>query len=76
MVKEIIFPKMGVSDSGKITSWIKKMGDTVHKGEGVVEVMAEKVNVVIEAPADGVITKILAEEGQEVPAGATLALMD
>jgi len=61
--------------TGSIVQWFKKEGETVEKGEPLVEVLSEKVTYDIEAPAAGVLRKILAEEGVDVPVGATLAFI-
>jgi len=52
---------------GTVVQWFKKEGDTVQKGEPLVEVLSEKVTYDVEAPASGVLRKILASEGVNVP---------
>jgi pyruvate dehydrogenase E2 component (dihydrolipoamide acetyltransferase) len=52
---------------GTVVQWFKKEGDTVQKGEPLVEVLSEKVTYDVEAPASGVLRKILASEGANVP---------
>jgi len=47
----------------------------VEKGEPVVEVLSDKVTYEVEAPASGVVRKILAEEGVDVPVAETLAII-
>jgi pyruvate dehydrogenase E2 component (dihydrolipoamide acetyltransferase) len=61
--------------AGSVIQWFKKEGETVEKGEPVVEVLSEKVTYDVEAPATGVLRKILAEEGVDMLVGATLALI-
>lgn len=61
--------------TGSVIQWFKKEGEAVQKGEPVVEVLSEKVTYDVEALAGGVLRKILAEEGIEVPVGATLAFI-
>jgi pyruvate dehydrogenase E2 component (dihydrolipoamide acetyltransferase) len=61
--------------TGSVVQWFKKEGDRVEKGEPVVEVLSEKVTYDVEAPAAGVLRSILAEEGVDVPVGATLAVI-
>jgi len=51
---------------GTVVQWFKKEGDTVQKGEPLVEVLSEKVTYDVEAPASGVLRKILASEGVNV----------
>lgn len=61
--------------TGSVIQWFKKEGETVEKGEPVVEVLSEKVTYDVEAPTAGVLRKILAKEGVDMPVGATLALI-
>ena len=61
--------------TGSVVQWFKKEGERVEKGEPVVEVLSEKVTYDVEAPAAGVLRSILAEEGVDVPVGATLAVI-
>jgi pyruvate dehydrogenase E2 component (dihydrolipoamide acetyltransferase) len=52
---------------GVILKWLKKEGDTVKKGDLVVEIFGEKNEFELEAPADGVILKILCDVNDEIP---------
>ncbi len=61
--------------TGSVVQWFKMEGDKVEKGEPVVEVLSEKVTYDVEAPAGGVLLKILAEEGVDLPVDATLAFI-
>ena len=60
---------------GTIVQWFKKEGDMVKKGEPLVEVLSEKATYEVEAPASGVLRKILAEEGMDVPVAGTLGII-
>ena len=60
---------------GTITRWLKREGESVARGEALVEVEAEKVNHEIEAPVAGTIESILVEEGDEVRVGTPLAII-
>jgi pyruvate/2-oxoglutarate dehydrogenase complex dihydrolipoamide acyltransferase (E2) component len=76
MVK-VIMPKLGMTMSkGVIMEWKKKEGDKVEKGEIIVTVSSEKITNDIEAPEKGIIKKILYDEGNEVPVGETIALIE
>ena len=59
---------------GTIVRWLKAEGDSVTAGEIVVEVEAEKVTNEIAAPVTGVLERIVAAEGDEIRAGATIAV--
>jgi len=61
--------------TGSLVQWLKKEDETVKKGEPIVEVLSEKVAYDVEAPAAGILRKILVEEGMDVPVGATLAFI-
>lgn len=73
---EIIMPKMGdAMTEGKVIRWYKKAGDSVTKGEPVLEIETDKVNLDLEAEEDGVISEIVAEEGAVVEVGKPLAML-
>lgn len=58
---------------GTISRWLKRAGDRVTRGEPLLEVETDKVNSELESPATGVITEILAAEGETVAVGAVIA---
>jgi len=60
-------------ETGKVVSWRKKEGETVTKGEPLLDVETDKAVVEIEAPADGILTSVKVEPGTEVPVGQTIA---
>ena len=69
MPAELVMPKWGLSmQEGLISRWLKQEGDTVSKGEPVLEVETEKMTNLVEAPAGGVLARIL------FPAGSTVAV--
>src|SRR5579872_5494623 len=71
---EIIMPKMGdAMTEGKVLRWYKKAGDAVKKGEPVLEIETDKVNLDLEAEQDGTIGDDTVPEGQMVPVGGRLA---
>ena len=73
---EIIMPKMGdAMTEGKVVRWYKKQGEAVKKGEPVLEIETDKVNLDLEAEQDGTIADIAAQEGQMVPVGGRLAMI-
>lgn len=57
---------------GTVTRWLKQAGESVRRGEPLVEVETDKVNTELEAPADGVL-EIVAREGETVAVGGLLA---
>lgn len=52
--------------------WFKKEGGKVKQGEALVELETDKVNYVLDSPAAGVVLKIIATVGEEVPVGDPL----
>src|SRR6476659_6596517 len=74
---EIQMPAMGESvTEGIVLEWHVAEGDFVNEGDTVVEVSTDKVDAEVPAPADGVITKLIAAVDEEVPVGAVLAEME
>lgn len=73
---EIIMPKMGdAMTEGKVVRWYKKAGDVVKKGEPVLEIETDKVNLDLEAEADGTLGELQAQQGAVVPVGGVLAMI-
>jgi len=76
MVTKVIVPQKGLSDeSCVIQEWKKKEGDRVEKGEIICEVETNKAVFEVEAPASGIILKILHQEGEEVPVLDVIAII-
>ncbi|HWJ41954.1 MAG TPA: multifunctional oxoglutarate decarboxylase/oxoglutarate dehydrogenase thiamine pyrophosphate-binding subunit/dihydrolipoyllysine-residue succinyltransferase subunit [Solirubrobacterales bacterium] len=74
---QITMPEMGESvTEGIVLEWHVAEGDAVKEGDTVVEVSTDKVDAEVPAPADGVITKLIAAVDDEVPVGAPLAEME
>jgi 2-oxoglutarate dehydrogenase E2 component (dihydrolipoamide succinyltransferase) len=79
MQKDVIVPRLGSSDEGdevRILRWLKEKGAQVQKGEALLEVETDKVNVEIESPADGLLGQINAAEGDFVKFGAVVAVIE
>ena len=76
MFTNVIMPALEMAqDTGKILHWLKHEGDQVNKGEPIMEIETDKVTVEIEATASGVLTNITAREGDVVPVGQTIAMI-
>ncbi len=74
MATEVKMPKLGIDMvDGSITRWLKSEGDPIKKEEPIAEVETDKSTVEMEAPADGVLLKILVREEQLVPVGEVIA---
>ena len=76
MATQIKMPKMGLSMKvGIVGKWLKNEGDAVKKGEALLEIMTDKIANVLEAPADGILLKIVAEKKAKLPIGALLGII-
>ena len=74
MTTNVILPALGMSqDTGKILQWLKHEGEQVAKGEPLAEIETDKATVEIEAPADGILARISAAAGDDVPVGKVIA---
>ena len=60
-------------DTGTLVSWRKKEGETVTKGEILLEIETDKAVVEVEALADGVLAGVTAQPGDVIPVGRTIA---
>ncbi|MBA3040039.1 MAG: 2-oxoglutarate dehydrogenase complex dihydrolipoyllysine-residue succinyltransferase [Alphaproteobacteria bacterium] len=73
MATEIRVPTLGESVSeATVGTWFKKVGDVVKADEPIVELETDKVTVEVPAPASGVLTEIVAANGETVGLGALL----
>jgi pyruvate dehydrogenase E2 component (dihydrolipoamide acetyltransferase) len=76
MPATVIMPALELAqETGKVLKWLKSPGDSVSKGEPIVEIETDKVTVEVEAPASGVLREISARSGDVVPVGTTIALV-
>jgi len=74
---EIIMPKLGESIiEATITKWLKQEGDNIAEEDAIVEIATDKVDSEIPSPVDGVIAKLHFSEGDVVPVGAVIAIVD
>jgi 2-oxoglutarate dehydrogenase E2 component (dihydrolipoamide succinyltransferase) len=74
---EMVMPKMGESIiEGTILSWLKKEGDVIEQDESVLEVATDKVDTEVPATHGGLLKKILAKEGEVIPVGQTIAIIE
>jgi pyruvate dehydrogenase E2 component (dihydrolipoamide acetyltransferase) len=74
MATNIIMPALEMTqESGTLVSWLKREGESVKKGEPIMEIETDKVTIEIEATASGILGGILAQVGDVVPVGQTIA---
>ncbi len=74
MAISVVMPALEMAqETGKLISWLKKEGESVAKGEPLLEIETDKAVMEIESPADGVLAGVKVEAGAEVPVGRTIA---
>lgn len=72
----VAVPKWGIEMvEGTVTSWNKSVGEAITKGDEIFEMESDKIVNVWEAPVDGVLRRILAEEGEARAVGELLAVI-
>ena len=76
MAVDVIMPAMGATqETGRLVRWLKQEGDSVIKGEMLMEVETDKSVVEVEAPASGTLARVTASPDDDIPVGQTLALI-
>jgi pyruvate dehydrogenase E2 component (dihydrolipoamide acetyltransferase) len=74
MAISVVMPALEMAqETGKLISWLKKEGDSVAKGEALLEIETDKAVMEIESPGDGVLAGVKVQPGAEVPVGRTIA---
>jgi 2-oxoglutarate dehydrogenase E2 component (dihydrolipoamide succinyltransferase) len=77
MKVEMVMPQMGESIAeGTIVRWTKQVGDLVGKDENVLEISTDKVDSEIPSPAAGRLVELKAKEGETVPVGQVIAILE
>ncbi|MCL2714814.1 MAG: 2-oxo acid dehydrogenase subunit E2 [Alphaproteobacteria bacterium] len=73
---DVVMPQLGETvREGTVLSWKKQVGDEVRVDEPLFEVETDKVTMEVPAPANGILTQILVEEGMQVKVGTRLAIV-
>ncbi len=76
MMIEIKVPELAESlTEGTIATWLKQVGDSVQKGEPIVELETDKINVEINSEESGVIKQLLFSPGDTVQVGQVIATL-
>ncbi|MBI4730638.1 MAG: 2-oxo acid dehydrogenase subunit E2 [Chloroflexi bacterium] len=76
MAEMVNMPKLGFDMAeGTLVRWLKKVGETVNKGEVLAEIETDKATVEVESSASGVVRKLLVDEGTVVPVSTPIAIV-
>jgi len=74
MAVEVKMPQLGLTmEEGTVSKWIKQEGDAVKVGDVLLEITTDKLTSEVTAEAEGVLLKIVAKEGDDVPVKGLLA---
>lgn len=75
---EVRLPDLGenAGEEATISTWHFEEGDEVHEGDELVEMTTDKATFNVPSPRPGILSEILAEEGDVVKVGETLAIIE
>jgi pyruvate/2-oxoglutarate dehydrogenase complex dihydrolipoamide acyltransferase (E2) component len=74
---KVILPKWGMGiEEGTVIRWLKAAGDTVVKGEPIVEIETAKSTQELEAPVTGTLVAIIVTEGETAAVNGELAVIE
>lgn len=74
MAISVIMPALEMAqETGKLVAWRKKEGESVVKGEPLLDIETDKVILELESPGDGILAGVKVEDGTEVPVGQIIA---
>ena len=77
MMKEVLLEGLAAQvEEAMIQSWFFEEGDRVTEGDELVELTAGEGSVMIQAAASGVLAEVYFDEGENVPRGEVLCLID
>ena len=76
MATEVIMPALNPGqETGILLEWLKQEGETIEKGEPLMEVETDKANVEVEAEATGILSNISVQPGDEIHVGKVIAMI-
>src|SRR5215831_17302064 len=76
MATQVVMPKLSPTmEEGQLARWLKKEGDKVSMGEPLAEIDTDKATMEMQALSNGVLRKILINEGESAPLGQLIAVI-
>jgi pyruvate dehydrogenase E2 component (dihydrolipoamide acetyltransferase) len=73
---EIVMPALEMAqETALLVKWLKKEGDFVSKGDVLMEIETDKATVEIEATGSGILSRVSAQAGDQVPVGQVIAVL-
>lgn len=76
MATQVVMPKLSPTmEEGQLARWLKKEGDAVSMGEPLAEIDTDKATMEMQALGNGVLRKILIQEGESAPLGQLIAII-
>src|SRR5688572_26561229 len=76
MATQVVMPKLSPTmEEGQLSRWLKKEGDAVSMGEPIAEIDTDKATMEMQALGNGVLRKILIQEGESAPLGQLIAII-
>src|SRR6188472_4402101 len=77
MIIEVKVPQLSESVAeATLLDWHKKEGEAVSRDENLIDIETDKVVLELPAPVDGVIAKIVKNDGESVTSGDVIAIID
>jgi pyruvate dehydrogenase E2 component (dihydrolipoamide acetyltransferase) len=74
MAVSVVMPALEMAqETGKLVLWLKQEGDSVTRGEPLLEIETDKATVEVEAAADGILANVTAQPGEDIPVGRIIA---
>ena len=75
MRTEVTMPNLGYDmEQGRVTAWLKSVGDHVDRGEPIAEIETDKTTIEMESLTAGTLVEIVCPAGMDAAVGATIAL--
>src|SRR5947209_15972883 len=76
MATKVVMPKLSPTmEEGQVSRWLKKEGDEVSMGEPLAEIDTDKATMEMQALSNGVLLKILVNDGESAPLGEPIAIV-